>query len=58
LNAELKNFIKQDVANLFKKLPWYAETIANGITDLGARLKILAGQGQQNIIVPPNNYFV
>lgn len=46
LNEELSSFIKQDAEEIFKKLGWITEKIANVVTDTGALAdKAIEGEG-------------
>lgn len=43
----LQTFITQDLNDLMKGLPSYTPALARGLTDLAARLQILAGRGKK-----------
>jgi hypothetical protein len=48
-NQSISSFVKQDLQTIFKRLPSYTSTIAKGVTDFAARVRVLLGQGRKDI---------
>lgn len=46
LTPQLRSFISQDTTQILKHLPSYSGRAARAITDLGARAKLLVGEGE------------